>query len=157
MKLTLPVFMIGIVAGITLVTPHAMAHCEIPCGIYGDEMRIQMILEDCQTIEKSMSQIMAMSSEGGKNYNQIMRWVTNKDGHAEKIQQVVTQYFLTQRIKPGENTEIYHRKLELLHGILVEAMKCKQTLDVEHVRSLRQLVESFKTVYFGPAKDPAQP
>jgi len=33
------------------------AHCEIPCGIYGDEARFAAIAEDLTTIEKAMTQI----------------------------------------------------------------------------------------------------
>ena len=32
------------------------SHCEIPCGIYNDKMRIDMIKEHITTIEKSMNQ-----------------------------------------------------------------------------------------------------
>ena len=42
---------------VALAAFNAVAHCEIPCGIYTDEMRVQMIEEHCKTIEKSMSQI----------------------------------------------------------------------------------------------------
>lgn len=124
----------------------ARAHCEIPCGIYTDEMRIAMILEDCTTIEKSMAQIKALSN--GSDANQLVRWVTNKETHASRIQEVVTQYFLTQRIKP--DADAYHHKLELLHGMLVTSMKCKQTTDPAHVARLRDLVSQFKTAYWGP-------
>ena len=33
------------------------AHCEIPCGIYGDEGRFALLLENATTIEKSMNEI----------------------------------------------------------------------------------------------------
>ena len=39
----------------------AFAHCEIPCGIYDDEMRIKMLAEHVTTIEKSMAQIQELS------------------------------------------------------------------------------------------------
>ena len=39
-------------------TVKASAHCEIPCGIYDDELRISMLNEHITTIEKSMNQIM---------------------------------------------------------------------------------------------------
>jgi len=142
----------GLTSGLILIAPHALAHCEIPCGIYNDSLRIEMILEDCQTIEKSMGQIIALSKGDDKNDNQLVRWISNKEDHANKIQQIVTQYFLTQRIKPGDDATAYHQKLALLHGMLVEAMKCKQTTHSTHVQNLRQLVESFKSAYFGPAK-----
>ena len=61
------------------------AHCEIPCGIYDDQLRIEMIKEDIGTVEKSIRQIKALSQEETANYNQIVRWVTNKEAHANKI------------------------------------------------------------------------
>ena len=51
------------------------AHCEIPCGIYGDSVRIQLLYEHISTIEKSIQQINSLSAEGEKNYNQLVRWV----------------------------------------------------------------------------------
>jgi hypothetical protein len=29
----------------------AFAHCEIPCGIYGDHARIESLCEDCTTTD----------------------------------------------------------------------------------------------------------
>lgn len=106
----------------------AIAHCEIPCGIYDDQMRLDMIAEDITTIEKSMKQVIELSAQKDKNYNQIVRWVTNKENHADKIQHVVSQYFMTQRIKPVEPKDTtaykaYVKKLSLLHEMLIYAMK----------------------------------
>ena len=36
------------------------AHCEVPCGIYDDTMRLDQIAEHVKTIEKSMNQINAL-------------------------------------------------------------------------------------------------
>lgn len=123
-----------------------LAHCEIPCGIYTDTMRIQMIEEDCQTIEKSMEQIKALSADPAANANQLIRWVANKEEHADKIQHVVTQYFMTQRIKPGDAD--YAEKLTLLHQMMIEAMKTKQTTDAVHVAKIRELSAAFAKLYF---------
>jgi len=139
---------IALVWGLIGYTPIARAHCEIPCGIYTDTMRIQMILEDCDTIQKSMDQI---KSGGGENYNQLVRWVSNKDDHANKIQHIVTQYFMTQRVKSpaaGDDPADYYKKVAVLHQILVEAMKCKQTTDSAHVDNIRKLVDTFSHAYF---------
>ena len=91
MKIIAPMFAatFGLTSGLILIAPHAQAHCEIPCGIYNDSLRIEMILEDCQTIEKSMGQIADLSKGGDKNYNQLVRWVSNKEDHANKIQHIV--------------------------------------------------------------------
>ncbi len=129
------------------------AHCEIPCGIYGDEIRFQLLKEQITTVEKSMNEINKLSDAAKPNYNQIVRWVTNKDKHADDIREIVTQYFLAQRIKPVDGTdkqalETYQKKLETLHLIIVHAMKAKQTTDLKHVETLRQLVDKFYNLYF---------
>ena len=123
------------------------AHCEIPCGIYDDEMRVKMISEEIQTIEKSMNQINDLEKAGLANHsNQLVRWIMNKEDHANKLQEVVTQYFMTQRIK--FDTKDYDKKLGILHRMLVYAMKCKQTTDLENVEALKKLVKEFSDIYF---------
>jgi len=122
------------------------AHCEIPCGIYDDAMRVKMIREDIDTIEKSMNEIMRLQKEQPPNWNQLVRWVMNKEKHADKIQEVVSQYFMTQRIKPGMKN--YQALLAQLHEMLVYSMKCKQTLDTANVDKLKSLVGDFENMYF---------
>ena len=122
------------------------AHCEIPCGIYDDEMRIKMISEHISTIEKSMKQIMKLEKDVDLNYNQLIRWVVNKEQHANELQEIVTQYFMTQRIKLGAKD--YEKKLGTLHQMLIYSMKCKQTTDLGNIAKLRSLVDEFRTLYF---------
>ncbi len=125
------------------------AHCEIPCGIYHDQLRIEMIREHITTVEKSMNEIIRLSAETPVNYNQLVRWIDNKEAHADYIQEIVSQYFLTQRINPGQ--EKYEARLAVLHQMLVAAMKCKQTLDLTNVKALRDLTDNFVDFYFSPA------
>lgn len=131
-----------------------LAHCEIPCGIYDDEMRCDMIGEHITTIERSMNMIAELSAEQDKNYNQLIRWISNKEHHASEIQHIVYQYFMTQRIKPvdKENSVAYNkyvRQLTLLHEMLVYAMKAKQSIDITHVEKLKSLLDEFRQIYFG--------
>jgi nickel superoxide dismutase len=111
-------------------------HCQVPCGIYGDSMRIDMLMEDATTIEKAMKTIAEMETGREFPHNQMVRWVIAKDDHAAKIQEQVASYWLAQRIKvPAEGADDaakkkYHQQLALLHGITVAAMKCKQTTDL---------------------------
>jgi nickel superoxide dismutase len=130
-----------------------MAHCEIPCGIYGDRMRVDMLEEHFQTVEKSMKLVDKLKKEPAENANQLVRWVNNKELHANKIQEIVYQYFMNQRIKPAEKTEgdkydKYVKEITLLHRMLVQAMKCKQTTDRNHVEKLRSLLDMFEASYF---------
>ena len=128
-------------------------HCQIPCGIYDDQMRISMIKEHITTIEKSMKEIIALSKQDEKNYNQIVRWVVNKEAHADELSEIVTFYFMTQRLKPIDEKDSktykeYLKKLTLLHEMLVFAMKAKQTTDLINVEKLRSLADDFSKVYF---------
>lgn len=117
-------------------------------------MRIALIKEHITTIEKSMQEIQKLSKEPEKNYNQLVRWIMNKEEHARKIQDIVSQYFLHQRINiPKEDAgdaefEKYSKQLSLLHKILVFSMKAKQTTDLSYIKKLRQTVVIFEELYF---------
>ncbi len=129
------------------------AHCEIPCGIYDDKMRIDMMEEYIVTIEKSMNKIKELADADQMNHNQMVRWVTNKEEHANRLQHIITQYFMTQRIKPVDQKDeaavkMYQQQLTLLHLMLVHAMKCKQTTEQEHIQKLRDLMGQFYQAYF---------
>ncbi len=129
------------------------SHCQIPCAIYGDPARFDMIAENITTIEKSMKQITQLSEQDKVNMNQIIRWVHNKEKHADELSHIVTYYFMTQRIKPvdkakGEAYQEYINKLTLLHEILVYSMKAKQTTNLSNVEKLRTLSAEFRAAYF---------
>ena len=143
-----PILVLSLVLLTTLLyASSAFAHCEIPCGIYDDELRAKQIAEHAITIEKSMKQIEALGKGSPVNYNQLVRWVSNKEDHATEVQHIISQYFMTQRIKPGQ--EKYAEKLTVLHKMLLAAMKCKQTTDLSHVNQLRSLLKEFEMLYFG--------
>jgi nickel superoxide dismutase len=135
------------------ITTQAFAHCQIPCGIYDDEARLKLISEHITTIEKSMKSIIELSAAKDINYNQIVRWVNNKETHATYIQDIVSEYFMYQRLTPVARADAklyadYIDQLTLLHQMGVYAMKAKQGLDLSNVQKLRQLLESFKKAYF---------
>ena len=124
----------------------ASSHCEIPCGIYDDPLRIKLLLEHTATIEKSMKQIAELEKADHHHANQIVRWVMNKEKHADEVQEIATQYFMTQRIKL--DTDKYAEKLGLLHQMLIYSMKCKQTTDLENTAKLRGAIKKFEALYF---------
>ncbi len=147
---------IFLVLAATLGTPvPAAAHCQIPCGIFDDELQVQFMEQDITTIEKSMTQIIALGKASPVDYNQLVRWVMNKEEHAQKLQDSVTAYFMAQRIKPPADhsdeaaTKDYVNKLTLLHAIQIHAMKAKQSTDLAEIATLRDLVAQFRKAYFG--------
>ncbi len=144
------VMLVGI---LSLSSLQSQAHCEIPCGIYGDSVRITLLYEHIATIEKSMNMINELSKQDKPDYNQLVRWVTNKEEHAVKIQDIVSQYFLHQRVKPVSSADVaaygkYVKQLDLLHNILVFAMKSKQNTDLANIETLREKVHNFEHAYF---------
>ena len=144
-----PVFLISLILMILGTCTSLWAHCEMPCGIYDDEMRVKMIAEDATTIEKAMKSIQELGQKTPVDYNQLVRWIVTKEAHAEKIQQTVSQYFMTQRIHFNDTN--YDKKLAGLHQLLVYAMKCKQTTDLGNVQKLRDALKAFETLYFETA------
>ncbi len=134
----------------------AYSHCQIPCGIYDDEARFNTMAEHIKTIEKSMKLIETLSTEDKPNMNQVVRWVNNKEKHADEISHIVTYYFMAQRVKlPAKgNTKAFNeyvKKLTLLYEMLIYAMKTKQTTDLDNLDKLRSLLDEFHKVYFGKA------
>lgn len=130
------------------------AHCEVPCGIYHDELRVQQIEEHIQTIEKAMHQIAELQSSEVINYNQLVRWINTKEEHAVKIQEIAEQYFLHQRVKfadpaDKEKYDKYITQLTTLHQLVVFAMKSKQGIDTENVEKMRLALKAFSDSYFG--------
>ena len=136
-----------IAVAVTLVLGSTLAfgHCQIPCGIYGDDTRFSLLHEHVTTLEKSVAEINKESAAEKTNHNQLVRWVMNKEKHADEIKTIVLEYFLAQRVKPAQNG--YEDMLKSLHGIIVSAMKVKQTADPDVVRTLGRQVEAFQKLY----------
>ena len=117
------------IAFVCAFTSLAMAHCQVPCGIYGDQLRFEQMLEDQHTIAKAQAQINEMT-EGeitAQKVNQMARWVAAKEDHATKVQNTIAAYFMAQRIKADNKN--YVKQLTAAHAVMVAAMKCKQSAD----------------------------
>lgn len=136
-----------IISSITL-----SAHCQIPCGIYADDVVIGELDTDVATIIKAMKQINELSADVSSNPHQLVRWINNKESHAQNIQDVMSAYFLAQRIKPelkDTDPKKYGKLIELAHKITVYAMKCKQTTDMKNADLLHVAFHEFESLYLG--------
>jgi nickel superoxide dismutase len=130
----------------TLIHHFAFGHCQVPCGIYTDQIRFEQMLEDQSTIEKASRMIKELSSKKDpQSKNQLIRWVQAKELHASNIQKVIAEYFLTQRIKPTSKN--YTEQLKEAHKVMINAMKCKQSIDNENANSLKESIMSFSESY----------
>jgi nickel superoxide dismutase len=129
------------------------AHCQVPCGIYGDAVRIVQIEEDITTVRKAMNMINDLAGQSdAQSLNQLSRWVRTKEDHAQKVQEAVLNYFLAQRVKAKEKgskeRQQYVDQTLTLHQLIVSMMKCKQTVEQRNCSNAFELLDKFTNLYF---------
>ncbi|MGC6581378.1 MAG: superoxide dismutase [Ni] [Akkermansiaceae bacterium] len=136
-----------------LLPSQTSAHCQVPCGIYDDNNVLGKMHTDWVTIEKAAKMIRKLTATpeaASENAHQLIRWVNNKESHAQAIQETVTNYFLAQRLKVSEaesDNESYLKKLITCHKVIVAAMKCKQSTDPKAVEMLHQELHTFMDLF----------
>lgn len=129
-----------------LLLQPAYAHCQIPCGIYDDYARVKSMLEDSTTAEKSAKLIGELAGKSdAQSQNQLVRWVMNKEQHAQKIISTISDYFLTQRVKPDQKD--YAERLAKHHAVIIAAMKTKQNADQKYATMLKESIEALLPYY----------
>ncbi|MCF6237362.1 MAG: superoxide dismutase, Ni [Candidatus Marinimicrobia bacterium] len=122
------------------------AHCQIPCGIYDDHARLQSMLENATTVEKSARLIGELAGKtDAQAQNQLIRWVMNKEDHAQQVISTISDYFLTQRVKPSQKD--YTERLEKHHAVILAAMQAKQNATVKYAKQLKQAIEALSEYY----------
>ena len=136
------------------------AHCQVPCGIFDDPAFVAEIRQHAATISKAMAQITDLSSATTPlAFNQMTRWVNNKESHAEKIITAVSEYSLCQRVKPFgtpgspfASQEDYVDALLAHHAVMTAAMKAKQNVDASFAEALDHAIDDVSKMYL-----PAEP
>ena len=76
---------------------------------------------------------------------QFVRWVNNKESHAEQIIATMCNYYFTQRIKPSQ--EDYSERLRAHHAVVLAAMKAKQSAESKHAVALREAIDGLFVYY----------
>ena len=144
---------ICIVTILFVLSTEVYGHCQVPCGIYDDAVRIVQIEEDITTIRKAMNKINDLAGKSdAQSLNQISRWVNTKEDHAQNAQETVLNYFLAQRVKAKEkgnkDRQKYVDQTLTLHQLIVKLMKCKQTVDPRNCSDAYELLDKFTNLYF---------
>ncbi len=127
-------------------SPAALSHCQVPCGIYDDHARVKLMLEDTATARKAVNQITELAKKkDAQSYNQLVRWVMNKERHAQNVIATISDYFLTQRVKSDQKD--YVERLKKHHAVIVAAMKVKQNADLKYVVALESNINDLIAYY----------
>lgn len=138
--------LLAMLAGLFLTAQSALAHCQVPCGIYDDAARVAAMLEDADTVIKAAKQMQELAgAEDAQGQQQFVRWVNNKESHAQKIIATISDYFLTQRVKASQDD--YAQRLQDHHTVIVAAMKAKQSADPEAGEALKAAVAMLAAYY----------
>ncbi|CAE7782320.1 unnamed protein product [Symbiodinium sp. CCMP2456] len=124
-------------------------HCQVPCGIFTDELRVQAMMEDASTIRKAVVQAQELHKAGGlQDVHQMVRWIVTKEDHAQKIMTTTADYFLAQKVKKADLSEDdYLKRLALHHDVMVAAMKAKQSSELGPVDTLDKAIEALAPIY----------
>lgn len=122
-----------------------MSHCQMPCGIYHDDMVFDQIDQYVETMYKGISVIDDSKFTSVKDRNETVRWIALKDHESDDTAQLITTYFLQQKIKPGEADTA--KKLESAHKLLFLLVAIKQNVDLQMVQDFSDEWDKFKTMF----------
>lgn len=106
------------------------------------------MLEDAATVIKATKMLAEMEGKTDvQSYNQSTRWVLNKEQHAQKIIATISDYYLTQRVKPSQAD--YTERLTRHHAVILAAMKAKQNADSTYATALAERIKALSAYYPG--------
>ncbi|MCH9634586.1 MAG: hypothetical protein S4CHLAM7_13390 [Chlamydiae bacterium] len=134
-----------LIISLFIVSTALHAHCQLPCGIYHDDLEFQQLEECIQTLHRANKGILINDLTTPLGDNQMVRCVNLKDQYADKVSHIFSFYFLQQRIQQNQPNTI--KLLTLSHQILQTAMKVKQTVDQSVVSDLQSQILKFKEIY----------
>lgn len=141
--------LLTLTTGIFLATTsvHSLhAHCQMPCGIYHDDMVYDQIDQYAETMYKCCSELNSdHATDSIKDRQQFVRWIMEKEKASDEVSILITTYFLQQKIKPGE--EDTTKRLILAHNLLFLIVQIKQNCDVKFTHEFMETWEQFKHMF----------
>lgn len=121
------------------------AHCQMPCGIYNDQMVYDKIDEYFMTMVKAVSALKDNKFENLHDRNQFVRWITEKDAQSDEVANVITTYFLQQKIRPGDEDNF--DLVKSAHKLLFLLVAIKQNVDLKIVHEFGKEWDHFKELF----------
>ncbi len=136
---------LGLCALLSLSTIDLKAHCQMPCGIYHDDMVYDQLDQFVETVYKGISVMNESHFTTPKERNEFCRWVTEKENSCNEAANLITVYFLQQKIKPDEEDTV--KRLKSAHKLLFLLVGIKQNSDLDFVKQFNEEWEKFKLMF----------
>lgn len=121
------------------------AHCQMPCGVYHDEIAYDQIDQYVETMHKAISELLVMKFDTPVEKNQYIRWVMSKERQSNDITNTIVSYFLQQKIKPGD--EDTATKVLAAHKLLFLIVAIKQNVDLKVLYEFIDEWNKFKLMF----------
>ena len=135
-----------LMSGMLFIAPFALnAHCQMPCGIYHDNMVYDQIDQFVETVYKGISVLNDSKFSTSKERNEYIRWVGEKERACNDAAELILTYFLQQKIKPAEADTV--KRLTSAHNLLFLLVAIKQNTDLEIVKQFNAEWEKFKLMF----------
>lgn len=121
------------------------AHCQMPCGIYHDDMVFDKVDEYVETTFKGLTVMNESKFSSVKQKNEFIRWVIQKENSSSEVADLIMTYFLQQKIKPDEQDTL--KKLVSAHKLLFLLVQIKQNTDVQFLETFSSEWDKFKLMF----------
>lgn len=121
------------------------SHCQMPCGIYHDDMVYDEIDQFVETVYKGISIMNDSKFSNPQQKNEFIRWVMQKEKCCNDAADMINRYFLQQKIKPDEDDTV--KRLVSAHKLLFLLVAIKQGSDLEFVKQFNAEWEKFKLMF----------
>jgi nickel superoxide dismutase len=136
---------IGLIGVSMLFQGNLSAHCQMPCGIYHDDMVYDQIDQFVETVYKGISVLNEGRFTSVRDKNEFIRWVAQKENCCNEAAEIITTYFLQQKIKPDEPDTA--KRLASAHKLLFLLVAIKQNTDLDFVKQFNEEWEKFKLMF----------
>lgn len=134
--------------GMVLSYQSLTAHCQIPCGIYHDDMVFQQIDQYVETMYKATTILSESKFDTARDRAEFVRWVNEKEKASDEAAKIFTSYFLQQKIKPEEKDTA--AKVLGIHELLFLMVRIKQNVDVDIVNEFAKKWSEVKKLLHVP-------
>lgn len=136
----------GLIIASSLQGTALYAHCQMPCGIYHDDMVYDQIDQYIETMAKGITVLTDNKFSTVQERNEFMRWVLEKEQSSDEVAALITKFFLQQKIKPNEG-ETTTKRVMAAHKLLFLLVPIKQTVDLKFLNDFYEEWENFKLMF----------